>query len=59
MAGSPTRAVVYGAVTTGTNWRFMSLSGDTLAIDLDEYLIAEPERILGILASMIAPTPAT
>jgi hypothetical protein len=51
--------VVYGAVTTGTNWRFMSLSGDTLAIDLDEYPIAEPERILGILASMVAPTPAT
>ena len=43
---------VYGAVTTGTNWKFMSLAGDTLSIDLDEYLIGEPDRILGILASM-------
>jgi hypothetical protein len=46
---------VYGTVTTGTSWRFMSLSGETLAIDLDEYSIAEAERILGILASMLAP----
>jgi len=45
---------VYGVVTTGTNWKFMSLSGQTLAIDLNEYLITEPGRILGILASMVA-----
>jgi hypothetical protein len=43
---------VYGAVTSGTNWRFMGLSASTLSIDLTEYSIREPEKILGILASM-------
>ncbi len=48
---------VHGAVTTGTNWRFLSLQGPSLSIDLNEYLISEPEKILGILASMAtAPT---
>jgi hypothetical protein len=46
---------VYGAVTTGTTWRFMSLSGTTLSLDFNEYSIHELPRILGILASMIAP----
>ena len=46
---------VYGTVTTGTVWSFMSLSASTLSIDPTEYYIGEPERILGILASMTAP----
>lgn len=46
---------VHGAVTTGTSWRFMSLAGDTLSIDLDEYSITDPGRILGIFASMFEP----
>src|SRR4051812_46544709 len=46
---------VYGAVTTGTAWKFVSLSGSTLSIDLNEYSINEPQRILGILASMTTP----
>ena len=46
---------VYGAVTTGTSWKFMSLSGATLSIDLDEYSITDPGRILGIFASMFEP----
>jgi len=50
-AGNPIEAV-HGAVTTGTNWRFMTLSGSTLSIDLNEYLIGDPARILGILSSM-------
>jgi hypothetical protein len=44
---------VYGAVTTGTTWRFMSLSGSTLALDFNEYSIRDLGKILGILASMI------
>jgi len=43
---------VHGVVTTGTAWKFMSLSGSTLSIDLNEYAISEPDRILGILVSM-------
>jgi hypothetical protein len=53
-AGNPIETV-YGAVTTGTTWRFMSLSGKTLALDFNEYSIHELGKILGILASMIAP----
>jgi hypothetical protein len=44
---------VYGAVTSGASWLFISLSGPTLSIDMNEYPIGEPARILGILASMI------
>jgi len=45
---------IYGAVTTGTMWQFMSLSGVTLSVDLDEYGIHEIDRILGILSFMIS-----
>jgi len=44
--------IVYGVVTTGTNWRFLSLEGSTVSIDLDDYSIAEPGRVLGILLAM-------
>jgi hypothetical protein len=47
---------VYGAVTTGTSWQFLSLTGKALQIDMTEYPIAQPERILGILASMVPDT---
>ena len=44
--------ILYGVVTTGTNWKFLSLEGSTVAIDLDDYSIAEPARLLGILLAM-------
>jgi hypothetical protein len=40
---------VYGCVTTGTQWRFLRLTGKRLEIDLDEYPIAQADRILGVL----------
>ncbi len=40
---------VYGCVTTGTLWRFLRLAGKRLDIDLDEYQIAQADRILGVL----------
>ncbi len=43
------RDTVYGAVTTGAQWRFLRLSGPRLDIDLDEYQIAQADRILGVL----------
>jgi len=46
---------VYGVVTTGTAWKFASLTGKALSIDLNEYGIAQPEKILGILVSMVTP----
>jgi hypothetical protein len=49
---------VFGAVTSGTGWRFMSLSGSALAVDLSEYHIEDVGKILGILSFMTSPLPA-
>lgn len=40
---------IYGAVTTGTNWRFLKLIGQTLCVDKTEYYIRDVDKILGIL----------
>lgn len=45
---------VFGVVTSGTGWMFGFLEEKTLVIDLKEYGIDEPERVLGILSSMVA-----
>jgi len=44
---------VYGAVTTGTAWKFLRMKGAVVEIDLSEYALAQPERVLGILLSML------
>ncbi len=44
---------VYGAVTTGTNWKFLKLVGDVLNIDRDEYYLVNIGKIMGILTSMV------
>jgi hypothetical protein len=41
--------VIYGAVTSGTNWRFLRLQGQTIEIDEAEYFINQVEQILGVL----------
>jgi len=46
-------SAVYGAVTTGNNWKFLRLAGDTANVDLTEYHIKEVGRIVGILAAML------
>ena len=45
---------VYGATTSGTEWLFLKLAGQTLSIDLTAYSIERCDRILGILASMVS-----
>lgn len=41
---------IYGAVSTGTIWKFMRLTGSKIEIDLTEYLVPpDLEMILGIL----------
>ncbi len=42
-----------GAVTTGSNWKFLQLTGQTVQIDYDEYLIANVGKLLGILVAML------
>ncbi len=44
---------VYGATTTGTEWRFLKLEGKRLHMDMGAYHIERCDKILGILASMV------
>lgn len=42
-------STIYGAVTTGTNWKFMKLKDKVIEIDLNEYFLNQLGQILGIL----------
>lgn len=45
---------VYGATTSGTEWQFLKLEKQKLYIDIADYQIAQCDKILGILSSMVA-----
>ena len=47
-------ASVYGAVTTGSLWRFLRLSGQTVEIDLADYAVPPVETVLGILLGIVS-----
>ena len=47
-------STVYGASTTGVEWLFLKLDGKCLQLDMSTYTIERCDRILGILASMVA-----
>ena len=51
-AGKPLPAI-YGAVTTGDQWRFLRLVGDALTVDTDAYLLPQVAKILGILRQIV------
>ena len=40
---------VYGAVTSGDIWKFLSLQGTDVCIDRETYYLVQIERILGVL----------
>jgi hypothetical protein len=44
---------IYGAVTSGTAWQFLRLKENNVEIDLKEYFIDNPGKIVGILSSMV------
>lgn len=44
---------IYGAVTSGTNWRFLKLTDKLLEIDLSEYYLTNITKIFGILVNSI------
>lgn len=46
-------SVIYGVVTSGTNWKFLQLKAQTVTIDLTEYYLPDLAKILGILASFV------
>ncbi len=46
---------ICGAVTTGNQWKFLSLEGTTAYIDRKDYYIDRIEDIMGILVGMVQP----
>lgn len=46
------RLAVYGCVTTGTQWLFLKLEGDSLMVDKTEYYLHDLPKLLGILVSV-------
>lgn len=46
---------IYGVVTTGTNWKFLTLLDATVVIDRVEYFINQIDKILGILREPFHP----
>jgi hypothetical protein len=49
-----TTSVVFGAVTSGSEWRFLQLRGSTVEIDTTEYYPGDVDRIVGVLVHMLA-----
>jgi hypothetical protein len=50
--GNPVSAI-YGAVTTGNQWKFLKLDQQQAWVDLQDYYIDHPQVILNILADLI------
>ncbi|WPD24900.1 MAG: hypothetical protein SD837_10105 [Candidatus Electrothrix scaldis] len=46
-------AKIYGAVTTGNAWKFLKYEDGVAYIDVPEYHIADPGKIVGILVAMV------
>jgi hypothetical protein len=44
---------IYGSVSSGTAWRLMKLTGQTLTIDLTDYPIPTVDPLLGMLVWMV------
>lgn len=47
--------LVYGCVTTGTEWKFLCLDGVTREVRVDDeiYLVNETARLLGVFCSIV------
>jgi hypothetical protein len=48
--------VIYGAVTTGSNWKFLRLTGSQAHVDRPEYHISQVSHVIGILKAMLLGT---
>ncbi len=44
---------IYGSVSSGTQWRFLKLEGQTVTIDLSDYPLPPVEQILAFLVWMV------
>jgi len=47
---------IYGAVTTGDEWKFLKLEEDTAYIDRPSYYMSDLAKIIGILVNMFRLT---
>ena len=56
-ADTPSDAI-YGCLTTGSDWRFLRLTGTVLEFDTTVYGVLRADRILGILMHIVGPPPA-
>ena len=45
--------IIYGCVSSGTQWRFLKLEGTHVTIDLTDYPLPPVEQILGFLVWMV------
>jgi len=43
---------IYGAVTTGDEWKFIKLEENTAYIDHDLYYMSDIKKVVGILVDM-------
>lgn len=50
---------IFGVVTNGNQWKFLKLNRDVVYIDLSDYYIINPEKIMGILMSTVKPESTT
>lgn len=55
---NPSIETISGAVSDGSEWRFLRLRGDRLEVDLTPRLWHDADRILGILLHVVGVTPA-
>ena len=46
---------IYGAVTTGNQWKFLRLVDQTAYVDQRDYYIDQLETLMGILVSLVQP----
>jgi hypothetical protein len=49
---------LYGCVTTGIEWRFLTHRGHEIGIDEKRYLISDPARLLGVLQAVVNDSKA-
>jgi hypothetical protein len=45
--------IIHGCVTTGEDWQFLKLEGNTVIVDSQRYYIKAVEEILGILQQIV------
>jgi len=48
---------IHGAATTGSEWKFMKLVGDSLSLDQHFYFLDKPGKIIAVIKHMVESVP--